>query len=297
MTHASKGILKFLVIALILTSSCLVFRRAKHPTAISLVPSVTETIFAMGAQRHLIAVSDYCDYPPEAQKLPKVGSLLSPSYEKIVELNPDLVFVSLPMQKEVADNLQKLGIKTVDISPESIHEIFDSIEKIGTVLNEEKKAKELRDSLIIYYAVMQVGFSLRYSMDSTSKLTPMKFYIELSNNPLYTVGKNSYLNDYLRAVKMENIFGDVDASYFPVDPERVVERNPDVILILHHGVTGRDVMNRTGWKEIDAVKKGRIYIVDDPDIFLRPGPRFLFAIKELIDIVGEINPPGGAWRG
>ncbi len=285
----TKGtILKALVWAAALFVGCTSTGKVKRPSAVSLVPSVTETIFAMEAQDHLLAVSNYCNYPPEVRKLPRVGSLLAPSYEKIAELNPDVVFITLPMQKDVRENLKKLGIRTVDISPESVDEILQSFVRVGDVLNEHRKGQRLRDSLARDYEKL-----LRKANSLSAMLPrPLKFYIELSSAPLYTVGRKSFLSDYLRKLHCRNLFDDVDASYFAVNPERVVVGNPDVILLLYRNADREQVMSRAGWQDIDAVKNGKVYVIEDVDIFLRPGPRFVEAMRKLLKIIEEAANEG-----
>ncbi len=260
---------------------CHTAQKVRRPSAVSLVPSVTETIFAMHAENHLLGVSDFCDYPPEARKLPHVGSLLSPSYERILELRPDIVFVTLPMQKEVKQNLEKLGMKTADISPESISEILNSIVEVGTLLDETGKSIKLRDSLKSEYE------KLLKSIPTDGET--LKVYVELSGRPLYTVGKNSFISEYLSVIGWKNAFDDVEQAYFAVNDEEVVRRNPQVIILLYKNGNSEEVRKRVGWSDIDAVRNGRIFVVNDPDVFLRPGPRFLDAIKWLVETKSELR--------
>ncbi len=276
-----RGIKALFFAVLTVFYGCHTAQKARRPSAVSLVPSVTETIFAMHAEDHLVGVSDFCDYPPEARKLPHVGSLLSPSYERIVELAPDIVFVTLPMQKEVKRNLEKLGLETADISPESISEILNSIVKVGTLLDETEKALRLRDSLKTEYE------KLLKSVPTDGET--LKVYVELSGRPLYTAGKNSFISEYLSVIGWRNAFDDVEQPYFAVNDEEVVKRNPQVIILLYKNGNPEEVRKRLGWSDIDAVRNGRIFVVSDPDVFLRPGPRFLDAIKWLVEIKSKLR--------
>ena len=276
-----RGIKVLFLAVLTAFYGCHTAQKARRPSAVSLVPSVTETIFAMHAEDHLVGVSDFCDYPPEARKLPHVGSLLSPSYERIVELTPDIVFVTLPMQKEVKRNLEKLGLKTADISPESISEILNSIVEVGTLLDETEKALRLRDSLKTEYE------KLLKTIPTDGET--LKVYVELSGRPLYTAGKNSFISEYLSVIGWRNAFDDVEQPYFAVNDEEVVKRNPQVIILLYKNGNPEEVRKRLGWSDIDAVRNGRIFVVSDLDVFLRPGPRFLDAIKWLVEIKSELR--------
>jgi iron complex transport system substrate-binding protein len=251
-------------------------REIARPRVISLVPSVTETIFALGGEDHLLAVTSYCNFPEEARSLPQVGDLTSPSYERIVELDPDIVYVMLPLQRKICEDLERLGISCIDISPESFDEIYLSIGEIAVHLGKwgagDTLVYELRDAL---------------EEEITHRLDPpVSVYLEVSDRPLYTIGGRSFVNEILRAAGGLNVFQGVDQDYFVTSSEDVLERAPQVIVLLHEG---EGVQERLSWSNIPAVKSGRIVDGLDLDLMSRPGPRFVEAVRTLREVLVEVR--------
>ena len=238
---------------------------------VSLVPSVTETLFALGVEERLVGVTTFCDYPHEARLKPKVGDFSNPSVERIMALKPDLVFATAPEQLRVAEELQDLGIHTEIVHPESIDEILEEIEKIGGIVNAQENAVRLANALrreksLLEERVKQVGSRPRV-------------YVEVDVNPLFTVGRSSFVNELVRLAGGENII-ESDMPYLTVNPEIVIAKDPEVIILAYPG-TEDEVSSRVGWQGVAAVKTGRIYDDVDPDLIARPGPRCIQGALEL----------------
>ena len=235
---------------------------------ISLVPSVTEIFYLLSAEDSLLAISYYCNYPEATKEKNKVGDLLNPDYEKILSLKPDFVIISLPMQRRVEQNLKKLNIKYIVFNPESVNEILSVIDSIGKLTGKVERANFAVDSL----------------KNVLKELKPLqskpKIYVELSENPIYTVGKNSFINEILELAGGQNIFCDKEIPYFSPTQEEIVKRNPEVILLLYPEANPIRVSKRYGWKKIKAVKTHNIFTLD-PDQFTRPGPRIFGAALKL----------------
>ena len=251
-------------------------RNVESPRVVSLVPSVTETIFALCAEDHLLAVTTYCTYPEEARSLPKVGNLTSPSYERIVEIEPDIVYVTLPLQRKIYDDLTRLGIFCVDVSPESFDEILLSIGEIAVHLGKsgagDTLVSELREA-----SEREMGARID---------PPVSVYMELSDRPLYTAGGRSFIDEILEAAGARNVFREIDQGYFVTSTEDVLNRAPEIIVVLHEAEDG--VENRLGWSEIPAVRNGRIVKGLDFDLLSRPGPRFVRALQTLREAMNEV---------
>ncbi|MEO0199019.1 MAG: helical backbone metal receptor [candidate division WOR-3 bacterium] len=235
---------------------------------VSLVPSVTEIFYLLNVQDSLVAVSYYCNYPVETKDKKKVGDLLSPSYEEIVRLKPDYVIITLPMQTQVAQNLHKLNIKYLVFNPESFQEIISTIDSVSKLTGAEQRAKIVIDSLKGYLREIK-------PLPHTPTV-----YVELSEKPLYTVGKNSFLNELIKVAGGRNIFEFRDESYFSPKQEEIVKLNPQFIILIYPGAERKRVEQRLGWGKIEAVKKNQIYTLD-PDVFSRPGPRLFEATLKL----------------
>ncbi|MEO0089119.1 MAG: helical backbone metal receptor [candidate division WOR-3 bacterium] len=237
--------------------------------AISLSPAVTEIIFALNCENYLVGNTIYCDYPEKAKEIYKVGDMINPSIEKIVKLKPTIVFLTYPLQKNIDEKLKALNIKTFNSSPQSLNEMFEEIIKIGEIFNKKEKAEKLVDSL-------------REELNKIKKLkNRLKVYIEINANPPITIGKNSFLNDLLELIGLENIFADKLIPYPTVKHEEIILKNPDYIIILHPESKAKDFSLRFGYEKIKAVKSGKIIDNLDPNYFLRNSPRVIEGIKIL----------------
>lgn len=243
--------------------------------AVSLSPAITEIIFALNCENYLVGNTIYCDYPEKAKKIYKVGDMINPSIEKIVKLKPTIVFLTYPLQKNIDEKLKALNIKTFNSSPNSLSEMFDEIIKIGEIFNKRERAEKLVDSL-------------KQELNRIKKSkTRLKVYIEINSNPPITIGKNSFLNDLLEFIGLENIFADKFNPYPTVKHEEIILRNPDYIIVLHPESKAKDISSRLGYEKIKAVKSGKIIDNLNPDYFLRNSPRVVEGIKILSKILNN----------
>ncbi len=176
-------------------------------------------------------------------------------------LKPGIVFVTLPMHRQVIERLQELGIRVYISAPADMDDVFAEIESVGVILGKREQAIKLVQGLREQLAALPVFTD-----------TP-KVYLEISSAPLMTVGKDVFINDVIRRAGGRNVFEGVAVGYPVIDPELVVKANPDVVLILHPGVDEREVKGRIGWSVINAVRQDRIVLGLDEDLFFRPGPR------------------------
>jgi iron complex transport system substrate-binding protein len=234
---------------------------------VSLVPSLTEIVFALKRGDDLVGVSSYCDYPIEAKMKYQVGDFSNPSLERIVGLNPELILVSLPEQTRIKQSLEQLGLKTYNSSPESIEDILSDIRSLGVMLKVPGRADSLVDSLRHELAEMA-----RHQRSSE-----VRVYIEISAQPLVSVGSRSYINEMIGRAGGRNIFEDIKAEYPVVSQEELINRNPEVIFVLHQAQIGK----RVGWGKVKAVTDKRVYDDLDPDLIFRPGPRVVEGIKRM----------------
>ncbi|PIP12424.1 MAG: cobalamin-binding protein [bacterium (Candidatus Stahlbacteria) CG08_land_8_20_14_0_20_40_26] len=248
------------------------------PKTVSLVPSVTEIVYALGGENALVGVVDPEGYPEDIDK-PIVGRFSSPNFERIYALSPDIVFVESGEQERFQKPLESLGIEVIIITPKSIDEIFGAIIEVGNIIGKEDEALTLVDSL-------------KNELEKIRKLANVRkekrtVFFELSENPLITIGKRSFINELIDEAGGINITSDIDSPYPVISQELVVNSNPDVIIIAHDN--GTDPKTRIGWKEIEAVKNGRIIEDVDLNLLLRPGPRVIEGIKTMTyAIYGEL---------
>jgi iron complex transport system substrate-binding protein len=253
---------------------------------ISLAPSFTEIIYALGAEEKLVGVTTYCDYPAEAKLKPRVGDFLNPSLERIVSLKPDCVLTTAPTQERVTEKLEKLGVKTLELNPESLAGLERCVALIGSLLDRVASADSLVEDL---------KGSVDELRELTSEVKPKRrVFLEIDTNPIVAPGPRSFVGELIVLAGGENI---VESSFeYPViNPEYIIEKDPEVIVVANPGVSVDEVRSRIGWGELSAVKHGRVYSID-PDLISRPGPRALKGAFALFRLFYPEEPDTAARR-
>ena len=240
------------------------------PRIVSLVPSATETLYLLGAGGHIVGVSNV----DSSRGKVIVGSMLKPDYEKILSLKPDIVIITLPMQRKVKEELEKAGLKTIAVNPESIQSIFNSIIQLGKLVRREERAYYIVDSLRSEMESILNGRKFRY-----------RAFVEIWYDPLYTAGDSTFIDDIIEHLGLENVFSD-RRGYFQVQQEEVIERNPEVIIISHK--PSKPPQRRKFWESVSAVRNGYIIYID-PDLLNRPGPGFVRAMDFLVNTLDSFS--------
>ncbi len=250
-----------------------------HPhRLICLAPSVTDTVFALGAGDDVVAVSDYTTYPPAALKKPSVGGLVKPSIETILSLHPDLVIgTQLPGSEELATQLGALGIPVYLVDPHGLAGILQSVERVGDALNRMPQAQALRASLSQRIAAVKAR--------SVGKPAP-RILFPIWYDPIISVGKHAFISELVETAGAKSVTDDLVADWPQVSMETVLERAPEALLLMRGGKIDLDTLrNRPGWSTMPAVKEGRVYYVDEG--IQEPSPE---AIDALEQIVKEFHP-------
>lgn len=246
---------------------------------VSLAPSVTEILFAVGAGAQVVGDTKYCNYPPEADALPEIGgySAKSISVEAVVGLKPDLVIAGTASQKTVVESLEKLGVPVIALAPGSVDAVYESITQIGAITGHGEQAATT-------VAEMQQRISAVTAKVATlpAEKRPTVFW-EVFDDPLTTSGPGTFIGQLIELAGATNVFADATEAYPQVSLETVVERNPAVILgpvSQREKLTPELIGQRPGWATIAAVQGGRVYLLDG-DIVSRPGPRLAEALEAL----------------
>jgi len=250
-----------------------------HPhRIICLVPSITDSVFSLGAADDVVAVSDYVKYPVEATKKPSVGSISNPSMETILSLHPDLV-LGMPRatQQAVLDHIQKLGIPVYLVDPHGIAGILHSITSLGQAINREKQATVLVASLERRIAAVRTRVA---GKPVISVFSPVSF------DPVITIGKGAFISEIIEAAGGRSITDDIDQEWPHISMEAVVSRAPEALLLVRGGRITIDVLkDRPGWNELPAVRSRRVYFVDKRVEL--PSP---VAIDALEDLAQQFHP-------
>ena len=259
---------------------------------VSLVPSTTEIIFALDAQDKLVARTDFCNWPPEAQAIPSVGGFdgKTISLERIVAFQPDLVCIADVMHNHLIQPLEALGIKVFLSTAQKLDQIYEEVVQLGELTGHQKDAQQL---------IAKIDSQLQEAQLLVAKAQPSqqnlgtKVYWEVAAAPYFSPGKDSFITDLLEAMGLENIFGQVAQSYPQVNEEGIIAGQPDFIFFPDYNFQGaagaQAIASRTGWQKLPAVVHGKIYPVDS-DLFSRPGPRVGEMALELARLITGQTP-------
>ncbi|RMF92174.1 MAG: cobalamin-binding protein [Nitrospinota bacterium] len=244
---------------------------------VSLAPSLTEMLFALGVGDRVVGVTLYDDYPPEARQKPKIGGMNNPNLEKILSLQPDLVLATAAGNTQASVlRLASLGIPVYTLWPRTIGDILQELRKLGEVLNVPLQAEEL---------VRSLQDRLDRVRTAVADFSPPRVLYVVWHNPLITVGKGSYIHDMIRLAGGENIAADAPLDYPTYSLEEVLVKKPEIIVVAAHagkeGVALRETWQR--WRVIPAIAENRIFTVN-ADLFNRPGPRVVDGVEQLARI-------------
>ena len=245
---------------------------------VSLAPSITETLFALGCGKQLVGDTDYCDFPSEAKQKPHVGSILNPNLERIVALHPDLVLGSPGAnRRETADQLERLGIPVYGVKAQSVEETLHSIEDLGRVLGCEPEAKSLVDSLRARIAAVERRAATRRH----PKVLFVVWY-----RPLTTAGPHSFIDDVIRRAGGIPVNEGLRGEWPRMSLEEALHRDPDVILFPQSAAFSPSLdefSHLPGWRDLRAVKTHHLYFI--PETIIRPCPRLIDALEEVAGIL------------
>src|SRR5208282_470745 len=243
---------------------------------VSLAPSLTETIYALGLQGRLVGDTDFCDYPVEAQKKPKVGGIINPNLEEIASLHPDLVLVTKSINRlDTVRALDTLGIPSYSATdPHSVAEIISSTQKLADLLGVSEAGKSVSEELQGRLAALQTKLAA---------VPPRRVLFIVWTEPLISAGKDTFIADALRKAGGVSIV-EAPQDWPQMSLEEVVHLQPDYLVFAasHSEAAVRDfdvLAMRPGWRLLDAVRKRHFAVISDA--VNRPAPRIVSAIEEL----------------
>lgn len=253
------------------------YAQAQPKRIISIAPSFTEILYALGAGPQIIATSNFCDYPPEALKTDKIGDVLNPNIEKIIRLKPDLVLCGA-WKWTLPEKLRAAGIEVLEIKDaENLNDSLQRVIMIGQKVGKETEAHAIVDQ-------MKKDIEAIKARETGAR---RKVYIELDANQ-WTVGGSSYLNEVVEIVGLENIFVDRKEPYLMVTMESILMRQPDLIMSLNR--TKEEYQNISAWQASPIVRGGKI--IDrqaiDWNAITHQSPRLVQGIQILEAKVREI---------
>lgn len=243
---------------------------------ISTGPGITEILFALGIGDRVVGVTDYCKYPPEATKLPRIGSWTSTRMESVAALRPDLIIVQRTAVFSSAP-FRQIGLRTMEVRLDRIADIYTTIDIIGKAAGVEQRAKALRDRIHGQLEAVRRRVSVRPK-------TRIMFVVGRTPGSLEGIiaaGGESYLSEVMQLAGGENVFADARVGYPKVLHEEIIARNPAVILDMgeHADATAlsaeqlrKEIALWSKFQTVAAVRNGRIHPVSSA-IYVVPGPR------------------------
>jgi len=247
---------------------------------VSLAPSVTEILFALGAGDEVVGVSTYCDYPPEATNITRVGSFLTPNIEQIIALKPDVIIgVTTPGNEEPVKTLQNLGFKIVIVPADTVVQTRASIDTIARALGREADGRRLIEQFDMRLAAVQQrlrGAPLR------------RVLMVVGQKPLVAVGSGTFQDELIRMAGGINVAGATRLAWPHLNLEAVIDWAPEVIIDTSMG-TEENTQVLEFWKQfpsLPAVREQHLYAYRTYEL-LRPGPR----IPEALEMIARAVHP------
>jgi iron complex transport system substrate-binding protein len=229
--------------------------------AISLAPSLTENIFAVGAGDRLVGVTTFCNFPEEAKSIAKIGDTMNPNMESIIALRPDVVFVSTASQIEMfMKTLEANGIAVYVSNPTSLEGVFKDLKRFGELFGNQDIAENLVTDLkrrVEEARCIDVRACAAVATFGKKVEPRTRVFVQISKEPLFTIGKQSFLTDLIGMMYAESVTMNVESAYPKLSKE-----------------------NASALKNSPAVKNGRIYKVN-ADLLSRPGPRLVDALEQI----------------
>ncbi len=248
---------------------------------VSLLPSLTESVCALGACDRLVGVDRYSNSPASVRALPQVGGGLDPNVEAIVALRPDVVLLS--QASRVTQRLEALGVKVIALEPRTSADVRRVLDTLGTVLGVD-------DAQRVWRAIDAGVAAAAQSLPAAARGT--RVYFEVNNAP-YAAGETSFIGETLIRLGARNVVPAALGPFPKLNPEYVVRADPELIMVGARSAAGLE--QRPGWGGIRAVREQRIcrFTAEESDVLVRPGPRMAEAARLMARCLAEKAPGAG----
>ena len=245
---------------------------------VSLAPSLTETLFALGLGNRVVGVTDYCQHPSEAMTKAKVGGIINPSLERIVSLRPDLVFVTSEGNKyEIIEQLSRFHIPAFSITPKTLEGVLESIQLMGRAAGAEAAARQLVAQL--------AGRIQQVKLRVQGRPVP-RVLVLYDTKPVVTGGRHTYPTGLIAAAGGRSIAAGLQQEWPRLNIEFVIQADPEILVLAampDSHKTAEELKTLPGWKMTTAVRSQRIFAVDDA--INQPGPRLIDGLEQLARLI------------
>jgi len=249
---------------------------------ISLAPSNTEILYALGLEDRVVGVTEYCDYPEAARQKPQIGGYSTVDVERVVAIQPDLILAASLHQDEVVPRLEGLNLTVLVLAPRTIGEVLDAISLVGAVAGKAEEATNL---------TAEMEGRIKAVTDKTAlpeEQRPRVLYV-LWHDPLMTVGSEARIHELIERAGGINIAQDLTDEYPKISLEAVIMANPQVIIAGSGHGSGQDIpvqfaLAEPRLSEVEARLNNRVYEIDS-DLTSRPGPRIVDGLEKLAEFI------------
>jgi iron complex transport system substrate-binding protein len=243
--------------------------KSKPERLVSLCPSATEMLFYLGLSDEIIAVTDRCNFPPQALNKNRINGL-SINTEGLMAFNSDLIVGQKGFtREELVKQADKFDLPLILLKGDNFQGIIESIALLGSATGETSVSKQIVQSM--------TGHMKKIKKKNSSRKNKINVFIQIWDDPLMTAGNKSFMNDIISMAGGINISGNMKKDYFQISSEWVIENNPQAIIFAHPEGKKR-ALDRNIWRHIEAIKDGKICEID-PDILVRPTPRLIIGIE------------------
>jgi iron complex transport system substrate-binding protein len=244
---------------------------------ITLAPNLTEIVYAIGAGNRLVGNTTFCDYPPEAKRVAKVGDTLQPNIERIIALRPEVIFVSTASQLETfTKQLDERGIAVFVTDPHDLEGVFRSIKTLGDLLGQQAQAEELVGNLRSRAAAVE---------DAVKARPPVTVFYQVSPSPLWTAGRRSWITDLIRRAGGQSVTAEVEGEWMRYSDEAAMASRPEaIIMATSDSMNGEKMEVAAALQKSPAALDKHVYGING-DFLSRPGPRLVDGLEQMARVL------------
>ncbi len=249
-------------------------RLPRRPARIvSLAPSITESLYLLGADPFVVGVTNHCKWPEAAKRKPQVGNLLNPNFEVILAAEPDLVIATTAgNDRNAVLKLVDLGLPVFVTAARSVDDIFNTIANIARIVDREDEGRALVSDMKTRLAAVRIKLQ---------GLPRVRAFFMTWFDPLLAPGRNTFETDVLHSVGVESITSEIEEFYPRFSLEQIIAQDPEVILTVEHNAPYvANLRELRGWRSLRAVRQGRVFVIDET--IQHPSPRFVQGVEEMV---------------
>jgi iron complex transport system substrate-binding protein len=247
---------------------------ARPQRIITLAPNLTEIVYAIGAGDRLVGNTTFCDYPPEAKQITKVGDTLQPNIERIIALRPDVIFISTASQLETfTKQLDEHGIAVFVTDPHDLDGVFRSIQTLGDLLGQQEQAEKLVSTLRARAAAIE---------EAVKDRPPVTVFYQVSPSPLWTAGRRSWVTDLIKRAGGKSVTSEVEGEWMRYSDEAALASHPEAIIMATS--SGDKMEVAAALQKSPAMINKRVYGING-DYLSRPGPRLVEGLEQIARVL------------